>query len=49
VKKVVGAETVQQAWARGQELFVHGWIYGVHDGLLRNLEVSAGGPGGPTP
>lgn len=31
---------VQDAWARGQELSVHGWIYGVHDGLLRDLEIS---------
>ncbi|CAG2142828.1 carbonate dehydratase [Cupriavidus numazuensis] len=31
---------VQDAWARGQELSVHGWIYGIHDGLLRDLEVS---------
>ncbi|MCY1216530.1 Carbonic anhydrase 2 [compost metagenome] len=31
---------VQDAWARGQNLSVHGWIYGVHDGLLRDLEVS---------
>jgi carbonic anhydrase len=32
---------VRDAWARGQELTVHGWIYGIHDGLLRDLEVSA--------
>jgi len=28
---------VQNAWRRGQELAVHGWIYGVQDGLLRDL------------
>jgi carbonic anhydrase len=28
---------VQDAWNRGQELDVHGWVYGIHDGLLRNL------------
>jgi carbonic anhydrase len=28
---------VQDAWARGQELAVHGWIYGLQDGLLRDL------------
>lgn len=27
----------RDAWARGQDLAVHGWIYGLHDGLLRNL------------
>jgi carbonic anhydrase len=28
---------VQDAWARGQTLAVHGWIYGLEDGLLRDL------------
>ena len=31
---------VQTAWQRGQELVVHGWIYGLHDGLLRDLGLS---------
>jgi carbonic anhydrase len=35
---------VQDAWARGQELTVHGWIYGLRDGLLRDLCVSASNP-----
>jgi carbonic anhydrase len=30
---------VQNAWGRGQELAVHGWIYGIGDGLLRDLEI----------
>ena len=28
---------VENAWARGAELHLHGWIYGMHDGLLRDL------------
>jgi carbonic anhydrase len=32
---------VQDAWGRGQTLAVHGWIYGLHDGRLRDLGVSA--------
>jgi carbonic anhydrase len=37
----VGRTTiVQGAWQRGQELVVHGWIYGLQDGLLRDLGVS---------
>ena len=30
---------VQQAWSRGQELAVHGLIYGIGDGLLRELDI----------
>src|ERR1700704_1106977 len=30
---------VQNAWNRGQELAVHGWIYGIGDGLLRDLNI----------
>jgi carbonic anhydrase len=30
---------VQNAWGRGQELAVHGWIYGIGDGLLRDLDI----------
>ena len=33
------------AWERGQELTVHGWIYGLQDGLLRDLNVTVGGVG----
>lgn len=37
----VGRTTiVQSAWQRGQELVIHGWIYGLEDGLLRDLGVS---------
>jgi carbonic anhydrase len=31
---------VQDAWDRGQELAVHGWIYGLQDGLLRDLNMT---------
>jgi carbonic anhydrase len=31
------------AWERGQELAVHGWIYGLQDGLLRDLNVTVTG------
>lgn len=36
---------VREAWERGQELTVHGWVYGLADGLLRDLHVSIAGPG----
>ncbi|HXO40978.1 MAG TPA: carbonate dehydratase [Thermoanaerobaculia bacterium] len=36
---------VRDAWQRGQELAVHGWIYDIRDGLLRDLNVSVTGEG----
>lgn len=33
---------IRDAWARGQEVRVHGWIYGLKDGLVRNLRMEAG-------
>lgn len=32
------------AWARGQSVMLHGWIYDLRDGLLRDLNVSSAGP-----
>ena len=40
VLNVARTTIVQGAWQRGQELVVHGWIYGLEDGLLRDLGVS---------
>ena len=43
----VGATTiVQDAWNRGQEIEIHGWIYGLKDGLIRDLEISISGEEG---
>jgi len=39
VMNVSRTTIVQNAWARGQELAVHGWIYGIGDGLLRDLDI----------
>jgi carbonic anhydrase len=39
---------VQDAWRRGQSLTIHGWIYSLQDGLLRDLHVSQSG-GVPPP
>lgn len=35
---------VREAWERGQELCVHGWIYGLQDGLLRDLNTTIKAP-----
>ena len=40
VLNVARTTIVQSAWERGQELVVHGWIYRLEDGLLRDLGVS---------
>ncbi|HRO32093.1 MAG TPA: carbonic anhydrase [Brevundimonas sp.] len=37
---------IRDAWSRGQSLTVHGWIYSIQDGLVRDLEVSVSGPPG---
>jgi len=31
---------VQQAWSKGQELAIHGWVYGLDTGLVKDLEVT---------
>ena len=31
---------VQAAWERGQEVHVHGWVYAIHDGMIRDLKVT---------
>ena len=35
---------VADAWQRGQDLTIHGWIYGLHDGRLRDLGLSVARP-----
>jgi carbonic anhydrase len=40
VRNVGDTTVVRDAWRRGQELAVHGWIYDIHDGLLRDLGVT---------
>lgn len=40
VGNVALSTVVQDAWARGQTLSVHGWVYGLRDGLLKDLEVT---------
>src|SRR5882724_3570993 len=40
VANVCQTTIARDAWERGQELTVHGWIYGLQDGLLRDLNVT---------
>ncbi|MFT3783232.1 MAG: carbonate dehydratase [Nibricoccus sp.] len=41
VRNVTQTSIVRDAWERGQTLAVHGWIYGIKDGLLRDLHVTS--------
>jgi carbonic anhydrase len=40
-RNVCQTSIVRDAWERGQPLTVHGWIYGLKDGIIRNLGISA--------
>jgi carbonic anhydrase len=40
VSNVSRTTIARDTWARGQELAIHGWIYGLHGGLLRDLNVT---------
>jgi carbonic anhydrase len=44
VRNVSRTTIVRDAWERGQDVTVHGWIYGLKDGLLRDLGVTASDP-----
>jgi carbonic anhydrase len=43
VRQVADTPIVRDAWARGQSLTVHGWVYSVEDGLLRDLNCTRQG------
>ena len=40
VQSVCRVAAVREAWSRGQSVTVHGWIYDLRDGLLRDLKVT---------
>ena len=44
VRNVATDVFVQEAWARGQSLHVHGWIYSLSTGLITDLNISVGMP-----
>jgi carbonic anhydrase len=46
VVHVCRTSVVQEAWRRGQPVAVHGWIYRLQDGLLRDLMLSVAGASG---
>ena len=44
VANVCHTTIVQNAWKKGQELAIHGWIYSLEDGILRDMNVCITGP-----
>jgi len=46
VRNVASDVFVQDAWARGQQLSVHGWVYSLATGLVNDLGVTVSGPEG---
>jgi carbonic anhydrase len=44
VSRVATTSIVQQAWHRGQPLTIHGWIYTLKDGIIKDLHVPISGP-----
>jgi len=43
VGNVALSNVLQDAWARGQKVAVHGWCYGIKDGLVKDLGVTMQG------
>ena len=44
VSNVASDVFVQDAWMRRQELWIHGWVYSLADGLVTDLDISIGRP-----
>ena len=40
VKNVANTTIVKKAWKRGEELSIHGWVYGLVDGIVKDLHAS---------
>lgn len=43
VVNVAQSTVLLDAWGRGQNVTLHGWVYGVHDGLLKDLQINVDG------
>ena len=42
VVNVAQSTVLQDAWAAKQDVTLHGWVYGVHDGLIQDLHMTVG-------
>ncbi len=43
VVNVAQSTVLQDAWGRGQDVTLHGWVYGLHDGLIQDLHMTVNG------
>lgn len=43
-RNVCRTTVVRDAWSRGQSVVVHGWVYGLHNGLLEDLRMTVASP-----
>ena len=43
-RNVCESTVVHDAWQRGQEVVVHGWVYGLHNGLINDLRMNVASP-----
>ncbi len=40
VRDLSKTPTIQNAWRKGQQLYIHGWVYDIHNGLINDLDVT---------
>lgn len=40
VQDLAKTSIIQNAWEKEQEVSIHGWVYGVHNGLIKDLEIT---------
>ena len=43
-RNVCSTTVVKDAWMRGQDVVIHGWVYGLHNGLLEDLQMTCAKP-----
>lgn len=44
VTRLSRTKIIQQAWQRGQDIWLHGWVYGLADGRVKDLDCTIAGP-----